>query len=140
MKIWVLNAFLSMLFAGVTSVMAKQGLSGISADLGLAVRTGLVFVMTTIFACFAVPQSELASLKIPNWLWLGASALTTTASWIFFYRAIKDGEVSTVALIDKGSVVVAVVLAVWLLNESITIHKAAGAALVLAGLLLIARG
>jgi len=47
MKIWVLNAFLSMLFAGVTSVMAKQGLSGISADLGLAVRTGMVFIMTS---------------------------------------------------------------------------------------------
>jgi len=61
-------------------------------------------------------------------------------SWIFYYKAIKLGEVSTVALIDKGSVVVAVTLAVWLLNEPMTVSKSLGALMIVVGLVIIARG
>ena len=60
--------------------------------------------------------------------------------WIFYYKAIKLGEVSTVALIDKGSVVVAVTLAVWLLNEPMTVSKSLGALMIVVGLVIIARG
>jgi transporter family protein len=66
--------------------------------------------------------------------------VTTTISWIFYYKAIKLGEVSTVALIDKGSVVVAVLLAFWFLHEAVTVPKLVGAALIASGLIVIARG
>lgn len=139
MKTWILYAVISMLFAGVTSVIAKLGLAGISGELGLAVRTIFVFVLVLGFAAVAVPGGQWTALTRDNLLWLGLSGLTTSLSWIFYYKAIKDGEVSTVALIDKGSIVVAVLLAAWILKEQITAKTLAGAALMLAGLLLIAR-
>ena len=140
MKLWITHAFLSMLFAGLTAVIAKKGLDGISGDLGLAIRTCFVFLFTLTFALFVVPTKDWTLLKTPNWLWLAGSAVTTTLSWIFYYKAIKVGEVSTVALIDKGSVVVAVVLACLFLHEAMTVTKLTGAALIVIGLVVIARG
>jgi len=139
MEKWLLYAFASMMFAGVTAVIAKLGLDGISGDLGLTIRTGFVFVMVLLFALAVVPRAELQVLTARNYLWLGFSALTTTLSWVFYYRAIKLGEVSSVALIDKGSVLIAVVLAWWVLKEAITVNKAVGAALIVCGLVLIGR-
>lgn len=136
---WILYAFISMLFAGFTSVIAKKGLTGISGDLGIVIRTIFVFIFMLFFAMTVAPK-EWTSLKASNWVWLGASAITTTLSWIFYYKAIKLGEVSTVALIDKGSVIVSVLLALWFLHEPLTIPKSVGAALMLGGLFVIARG
>jgi transporter family protein len=139
MERWVVYAFLSAAFAGMTSVIAKIGLAGISGDLGLAVRTCLVFAFVLLFAAAVVPRTELQSLNTHNYLWLGMSAVTTALSWIFYYRAIKLGEVSTVALIDKGSVLVALALAAIVLKEALTLQKALGAALIVVGLFVIAR-
>ena len=139
MKPWVTYAILSMIFAGFTSVIAKLGLAGISGELGLAVRTCFVFVMVLAFASLAVPVSQWSTLTRDNYLWLGLSGLTTSLSWIFYYKALKDGEVSTIALIDKGSMVVAVLLAFFILKEQITIKTLFGGTLMVAGLLIIAR-
>lgn len=140
MERWVLYAFLSMFFAGFTSVIAKMGLSGISGDLGLAVRTCFVFVFVLMFAAVVVPVDQVKTLTGSNLLWLGLSGVTTAFSWVFYYKAIKMGEVSTVALIDKGSVVVALILAAVILHEVLTPAKLIGCALIVAGLLVIARG
>ena len=140
MERWIVYAFISMAFAGFTSVIAKLGLSGISGDLGLAVRTCFVFVFVLMFAAAVVPASELASLNTKNIVWLAVSAITTAGSWIFYYKAIKLGDVSTVALIDKGSVVIAVLLSFWVLHEAVTMPKLIGAGLIVAGLLVMARG
>lgn len=139
MKPWILYALVSMVFAGFTSVIAKLGLTGISGELGLAVRTVFVFVFVLAFAALVVPGARLAGLSRGNFFWLGLSGVTTAVSWVFYYKAIKEGEVSTVALIDKASVVVAVLLAFFILKERITARTVAGAALMLAGLLVIAR-
>ena len=139
LKSWVLYAFLSMLFAGATSVIAKLGLTGISGDMGLAVRTVFVLAFTMMFAAIVVSRDEWNALTWHNVFWLALSAVTTTLSWIFYYRAIKDGEVSTVAVIDKGSMVVAVILAFVILREQITVRTLIGAACMVAGLLVIAK-
>lgn len=139
MNNWVVFAFISMFFAGFTSVIAKKGLAGISGDLGLTIRTCFVFFFMFVYAWFAVPSKDWGLLKQHNWQWLAASAVTTAVSWIFYYKAIKLGEVSTVALIDKGSVVVSVLLACWLLGETLTMPKIIGAVLIGAGLLVMAR-
>lgn len=139
MKPWIACASISMIFAGLTSVIAKMGLSGISGELGVTVRTCFVFVFVLVFAVFAVPGQQWSALTGGNCLWLGLSALTTTVSWIFYYKAIKDGEVSTVALIDKGSMVMAVLLAFLILKESITARTLLGGAFMLAGLLIMAK-
>ena len=97
---WVIYAFISMFFAGFTSVIAKQGLVGISAELGLTIRTIFVFCFVTLFAILAVTTSELNLLRKENFIWLGLSGVTTALSWIFYYKALKLGDVATVALID----------------------------------------
>ena len=139
MKTWIIYALVSMVFAGFTSVIAKLGLSGISGELGLAIRTCFVFVFVLAFAVAAVPGSQLSLLGRGNYFWLGLSGITTAVSWVFYYKAIKDGQVSTVALIDKGSMVVSVLLAALILKEQITARTITGAALMVAGLLVIAR-
>lgn len=140
MEKWVLYALLSMFFAGFTSVIAKLGLTGISGDLGLAIRTCFVFVFVLMFAAAVVPATELHGVGTLNLVWLGLSGVTTAFSWVFYYRAIKLGEVSSVALIDKGSVVVALLLAWWVLGEGVTTAKLLGGGLIVAGLVVISRG
>lgn len=139
MKTWIIYALISMAFAGFTSVIAKLGLAGISAELGLAVRTCFVFGFVLAFAALTIPCGQWSALGRANFLWLGVSGVTTAVSWVFYYKAIKEGQVSTVALIDKGSMVVAVALAAVILKESITARTVAGALLMVAGLLVIAR-
>ncbi len=139
MKTWIAYALISMVFAGFTSVIAKLGLAGISGELGLAIRTCFVFVFVLAFAVASVPSSHLSALGRTNYLWLGLSGVTTAASWVFYYKAIKEGQVSTVALIDKGSMVVSVLLAAVILKEQITARTLTGAALMVGGLLVIAR-
>lgn len=139
MKPWITYAFISMIFAGFTSVIAKMGLSGISSDLGLTIRTCFVFVFVLGFAFFVVPHAQIAELTKSNLFWLGLSGATTSLSWIFYYKALKEGDVSTVALIDKGSILVAVLLAFFILKEQITWKTIVGGALMIAGLLIIAK-
>lgn len=139
MKPWLAHAFIAMVFAGITTVIAKQGLAGVSAELGIAVRTLCVFFFVMAFAIFAVPLHEIKAIDASSLGWLALSALTTAISWIYFYKALKHGDVATVALIDKGSVVVAVILAWLLLKEVLTLRIVLGAILIVAGLIVISR-
>ncbi|MGE0801121.1 MAG: EamA family transporter [Lautropia sp.] len=139
MERWVVYAFCSMFFAGATAVLAKAGLAGISSELGLVVRTLMVAAFVVLFGLWAVDPAEAKALTSLNLLWLGLSALATAASWVFYYKALKDGDVATVALIDKGSVVVAIVLAWLLLGEPLSSRTVAGTALIVAGLLVLLR-
>ncbi len=137
MERWVIFAIISMVFAGLTAVIAKQGLTGISGELGLAVRTCFVFFFVIAFAMFAVPKAHIQQLTSRNYFWLVLSALTTAISWVFYYKALKLGEVSTISLIDKGSFVVAVLLAWLFLGENLTPRIAVGSLLILAGLVVV---
>lgn len=139
MEKWILYAIASMVFAGVVAVIAKLGLAGISAELGLAIRTCFVLAFVLAIAVAVVPRSELSALTPQNFAWLAASGLATAISWLFYYKAIKEGEVSTVALIDKGSFVVAVLLAWLILGERITPRVIAGCLLIVAGILVVSR-
>jgi bacterial/archaeal transporter family protein len=139
MEKWVAFALISMIFAGFTSVIAKMGLVGISGELGLTIRTLFVSLFVLGFAAIAVPLNDYSLLNRTNILWLGLSALTTTLSWIFYYKALKLGDVATVALIDKGSVVVAILLAWLLLKEVITLRIFIGGALIAGGLLVMVK-
>ena len=133
---WVGYAVVSMLFAGVTAVLAKHGLHGVSGELGLVVRTGFVAGFVLVFAAVWVPAADVGTLTRSNVVWLAASALTTALSWGFYYKALELGEVSTVAVIDKGSFVVAVVLAWLVLREPVSGRTWAATGFVLAGLLI----
>jgi transporter family protein len=138
MKPWISFAIVSMIFAGKTSVIAKKGLVGISGEAGLTVRTLFVVIFVLLFAALQVPMSSLKDFTQENYLWLGLSGLTTAGSWIFYYKALKDGEVSTIALIDKGSILISILLACFILKEQITARTLLGGAMMLGGLAVIA--
>lgn len=138
MEKWVSYAIISMLFAGLTSVIAKFGLKNVSGDTGLAVRTIVVFILIWANALFFQDVRQFRNLDKSAITFLAISGVTTTLSWIFYYRAIKVGPVSQVALIDKGSIVIALLLSVWILKEPLSIKTVAGAVLIVAGLLVIA--
>jgi bacterial/archaeal transporter family protein len=140
MERWIWYAIISMLFAGATAVVAKLGLEGISAELGLAVRTSFMFLIVLMTAAAIVPRTQIQLLTAANIGWLALSGALAAVSWIFYYKAIQAGEVSTVALIDKGSVVVAILLAFLILNEPLTTTKIIGGSLMVLGLFVISRG
>lgn len=139
MERWVIYAFVSMCFAGFTAVVAKQGLIGISAELGLTLRTVFVCAFIIIFGLLTIAPAEMKLLQKSNYLWLCLSAITTAGSWIFYYKALKMGDVATVALIDKGSVVVSVLLAWWLFKEVVTVRMIIGAVFIVIGIIVISK-
>ncbi len=144
MERWKIYAFAAALFAGLTSVIAKAGLKVLGADLGLAVRTVFVFSFIMLNTwIWTGPTKATAALQHAGWRPIGLlalSALTTTLSWICYYRAMKEGTVSYVSLIDKGSILVTLALSVLILGEPFTWRIGAGAGLVVAGLLVLAGG
>ena len=133
----VFLAVVSMIFAGVTSVIAKFGLKGISADLGIAVRTMVVFGVIMLNYMAFHSSKELQTLTKNNILFLAISGITTSISWIFYYKAIKIGDVSQVALIDKGSIIITLILSFTLLGEPISAKVLTGAGFILVGLIIL---
>lgn len=137
MKQYHVLAMISMVFAGLTSVIAKAGLKNVSGDTGLAIRTLFVFafVWLNIFAFNSL--KDFSNLTKKDILFLGISGLTTSLSWIFYYKAIKAGSVSEVALIDKGSILITLSLSFIFLNETFTWRILLGALLIIAGILVL---
>ena len=137
MQTWMIYAVLSMIFAGVTAVLAKYGLQNISADLGLGIRTTIIFVIIAVINLVGEKYKEFSNLTNLQLFLLLASGITTTLSWIFYYRAIKDGIVSYVAAIDKMSIVITLALSFILLKEPVTLKIVVGGALILAGMVVL---
>jgi len=141
MEPWKLQAILAALFAGLTSVLAKSGMKALGPDVSLALRTCVVFTLVTINALVWTsgrPVAALAAAAPRDLALLALSGLTTSLSWIFYYRAMKTGTVSFVALVDKGSILVTLLLSFWLLREPFTPKLALGGGLVLAGVFVLA--
>lgn len=130
-------ALLSMFFAGVTSVLAKYGLEDINSDLALAIRTLTILVLVVGFVAATKKYDDLSVVTWKQTGLLAASGLATTLSWVFYYRAMKEGLVSWVASIDKASIIVTLVLSFVLLGEPITKTVLIGGGLILAGLVVL---
>jgi transporter family protein len=138
MKNWIVLAFISMLFAGVTSVIAKFGLKNISGDLGVAIRTTAVLAFVWTNVLIFGHSKDFPALTKTDLFFLVLSGLTTALSWIFYYKAIKIGDVSVVASIDKASLAITILLSFWLLKEPMTMKVLIGASLMIAGAIVLA--
>lgn len=134
---WTINALLSMFFAGITAILAKFGMQSVHADLAVAVRTAVVFGSIVVLNSVNGRWSGIVSLTGRDLLFLLASGLATTLSWIFYYRAMKEGPVSSIAVIDKASIVVTIIAAFVLLKEPLTVKTVAGTGLIVAGLFVL---
>lgn len=137
MPIWLIYALLATFFAGLTSVLAKFGIQKINADLGLAIRTTVVLLLVVLNVFAWQAYKDFSELTPKTILFLVLSGTTTALSWIFYYRAMKLGSVSYVAAIDKGSILLTIVLSVTLLREPLTPKLALGAAFILMGMLIL---
>lgn len=107
-KSWLIYAILSAVFASLTSILGKIGISGIDSNLGTAIRTSVVLVMAWLMVFVKNKQSEIISIDIKELLFIVLSGFATGASWLCFYRALQDGPASIVVPIDKLSILVTI--------------------------------
>ncbi len=134
---WLNWALLSALFAGITAVLAKAGTKEIDSNLATAIRTTVVLVLVWGIVLFSASDA-LAFPSSRTILFLVLSGLATGCSWLCYFRALQLGEASSVAPIDKLSVVVAILLAAIFLGEKLSWQHAVGGTLIVAGSALIA--
>lgn len=132
---WLVFAFLSAVFAALTSILAKVGIEGVNSNLATAIRTVVVVVMAWGIVFMTNVQSGLGSISRKSWIFLILSGLATGASWLCYYRALQTGEASKVVPIDKLSVVITLILAFIFLHEQFTIKSLIGCVLIGVGTL-----
>ena len=133
---WILYAFCSALFAGLTAVLAKIGIQKINSHLATALRTVVVLVFAWMMVFIVGSQSSISSVDSRSWLFLILSGFATGASWICYFRALQTGDVNKVAPIDKSSTVLTMLLAFLLLQEALSLNMLLGMCLIFTGTLL----
>lgn len=132
---WFVYAFLSALFAALTSVLAKVGVNGVNSNLATAIRTTVILVLAWGIVWMTGTNKQLALVSPKSWTFLILSGLTTGGSWLFFYKALQMGTVSRVVSVDKFSVVLAILLSVLFLHEVVSLKVWLGSGLITAGVL-----
>ena len=135
---WLFWAVLSAAFAALTAIFAKIGLEGIDSDLATLVRTAIIIVVLSAFVYFAGKWRSPLEIQPRTWLFLVLSGLATGASWVCYFRALKIGEASKVAPVDKLSVLLVAVFAFLFLHERPSVQDWIGILLVGAGVLVLA--
>ena len=137
-RVWMIYAVLSAVFAALTSILAKVGIDGVESNLGTAIRTGVVLVMAWIVVFARGKQKQLAVLDKKELAFISLSGIATGASWLCYYYAIQNGEVSVVVPIDKMSILVTVAFSGIVFKERLSKKAAVGLVLMTAGTLLMA--
>jgi transporter family protein len=135
---WFQWALLSAVFAAMTAIFARLGLAGIDSDFATLVRTCVILVVLAGFVVATGKWTNPLALEPRSTMFLVLSGLATGASWVCYFRALKIGEASKVAPVDKLSVVLVAVFAVLFLHERPSVKDWLGIALVGAGVLLLA--
>lgn len=132
-KAWLVYAFLSAVFASLTSIFGKIGVENVESNLGTAIRTIVVLVMAWVMVFVTGEQKGIRSIGKKSWMFLFLSGITTGLSWLCYYRALQDGPASVVVPIDKLSILVTIVFSWIVLKEKLTPKAAVGLVLILAG-------
>ena len=135
---WMVYAVLSAIFAALTSILAKVGISGVESNLGTAIRTGVVLVMAWVIVIAKGKHRLLKKLDKKELGFISLSGVATGASWLCYYYAIQNGIVSVVVPIDKMSIIVAVAFSYIFFKEKLTKKALLGLSLMLAGTLAMA--
>jgi bacterial/archaeal transporter family protein len=135
---WFTWALLSAVFAALTAIFAKIGLAGVDSDLATLIRTVIIFGVLGGFVYVTGKWSNPFDLSGKTWLFLVLSGLATGASWVCYFRALKIGDASKVAPVDKLSVLLVTVFAVALLGERPSLREWSGILMVGAGVFVLA--
>ncbi len=134
---WYIYALLSALFAALTAIFAKLGVANINSNLATGIRTVVVLLMIGIIILVRGETKELNTLSKQNLFFLIISGIATGLSWLFYFKALKLGEVSKVAPVDKLSVALVIILSAIFLKETLTARTIFAAILIIAGTLVL---
>ena len=129
---WVLFAFASAFFAGVTSILAKIGVKDVDSHVATAIRTIIVLIFSWIMVFIIGSQSTIVNIDGKTFLFLILSGLSTGGSWLCYFKALQIGDVNKVTPIDKSSTILTMLMAFIFLGEEITFIK--GISMILIGI------
>lgn len=132
-KSWLIYAILSAVFASLTSILGKIGISEIDSNLGTAIRTSVVLVMAWLMVFVKNKQSEIKSIDHKELLFIILSSFATGGSWLCFYRALQDGLASIVVPIDKLSILVTIIFSRVVFHEKLSRKALLGLILITVG-------
>lgn len=132
---WMIYAVLSAVFAALTSVLAKIGISGVESNLATAIRTVVILIMAWGIVFAKGEQKRIADIDKKELLFIGLSGLATGASWLCYYYAIRNGDLSVVVPIDKMSILLTVLFSRIFLKEKLSAKSAVGLGMMCAGTL-----
>ena len=135
---WMIYAILAAVFAALTSILAKVGISGVESNLGTAIRTAVVLVLSWGIVFTRKKHTGLRSIDKKELLFICLSGIATGASWLCYYYAIGHGDVSVVVPIDKLSILVTVAFSYIVFKEKLSKKALLGLVLMVAGTLLMA--
>lgn len=135
---WFYWAILSAVFAALTAIFAKIGIQGVDSDLATLIRTAIIIIVLSVFVFYAGKWSNPFDLSPKTWLFLSLSGFATGASWVCYFRALKIGDATKVAPVDKFSLVLVAVFAFAFLGERPSLQEWLGIAMVAGGVLLLA--
>lgn len=134
---WLFYAVLSAIFASLTSILGKVGIEGIESNLGTAIRTVVVILMSFIMVCVTGKGSEIKEVDKKELVFILLSGISTGASWLFYYRALQDGEASIVVPIDKLSILVSIAFSYIVFKEKLTKKAFLGLVIIVIGTLVL---
>lgn len=134
---WIVFAFGSALFAGITSILAKCGIKKTDSTVATALRTIVVLIFSWLMVFVAGSQSRIGLIDGRSWVFLILSGISTGASWLCYFKALQTGDINKVVPVDKSSVVLTILLAFIFLHEEINLPKAVGIVLIGAGTFLM---
>ena len=134
---WIVFAFGSALFAGLTSILAKCGIKKTDSTVATAIRTIVVLLFSWIMVFIVGSEGEIGSITPHTLIFLVLSGLATGASWLCYFKALQLGDINKVVPIDKSSTVLTILLAAILLGEGITLYSGIGIALIAVGTFLM---
>jgi Predicted membrane protein len=132
-KSWIAYAFLSAVFASLTSILGKIGISNVESNLGTAIRTVVVLIMAWVVVFLTKKQSAVKKIDRRSLLFICLSGVATGASWLCYYRALQEGPASIVVPIDQLSIVLTVAFSYFILKEKVTKKSFIGLILLVAG-------
>lgn len=134
---WLFYAVLSAVFAALTSILAKVGINGVESNLGTAIRTAVVLIMSWLVVFAAGKQKQTADVSLRSFAFIVLSGIATGASWLCYYRALQEGPASVVVPVDKLSIVVTVLFSAVFLDEHLKPRAFFGLVLLVAGTLIL---
>ena len=120
---WVLYAFGSAFFAGITSILAKCGIKKTDSNVATAIRTIVVLIFSWIMVFVVKAQGQIAAVSAKTWIFLVLSGVATGASWLCYFKALQLGDVNRVVPIDKSSTILTIILAFIFFKEEINVLR-----------------